>query len=65
LVDEPESDAILISSIALHTIEIIEALEWDLKKPVITSNQVTMWKLLRLANVNEGIEGFGKLLSEH
>jgi len=64
-VDEAESDAILISCVALHTIEIIEALECDLKKPVITSNQVTMWKLLRLANVNERTEGFGRLLSEH
>jgi len=63
-VDNSKSDAILISCIALHTIGIIEALECDIKKPVITSNQVTMWKLLRLAHVNERIEGFGKLLSE-
>lgn len=64
-VDEPESEAVLISCVAVHTIEIIEALEHDLKKPVLSSNLVTMWKLLRLANVNEKIDGFGKLLSEH
>ncbi|MBW1767246.1 MAG: Asp/Glu racemase [Deltaproteobacteria bacterium] len=64
-VDEQESDAVLISCVAVHTIGIIEALEYDLKKPVVTSNQVTMWKLLRLADINERIEGFGKLLSEH
>jgi len=64
-VNEPESEAIFISCVALHTIEVIEALEHDLEKPVITSNQVTMWNLLRLANVNEKIDGFGQLLSKY
>ncbi len=64
-VHEPESEAIFISCIALHTIEVIEKLEYDLQKPVISSNQATMWHLLRLANVNEKIEGYGQLLSRH
>ena len=64
-VHEPESEAIFISCIALHTIEVIEKLEYDLQKPVISSNQATMWHLLRLANVNEKIEGYGQLLSRY
>jgi maleate isomerase len=64
-VNELESEAIFISCIALHTIEVIEKLEHDLKKPVISSNQATMWHLLRLANVNDKIENYGQLLSKY
>ena len=58
----PESDAVFISCVTLHTVELIQALEEDLKKPVITSSQATMWRLLRLAGVKAKIEGFGRLL---
>jgi len=64
-VNEPESEAIFISCIALHTMEVIEKLEYDLKKPVISSNQATMWHLLRLAHVNDKIESYGQLLSKY
>lgn len=64
-VHKPESEAIFISCIALHTIEVIGKLEYDLKKPVISSNQATMWHLLRLANINDKIEGYGQLLSQY
>lgn len=64
-VNEPESEAIFISCTNLHTIEIIEKLEHDFQKPVITSNQATMWNLLRLAKVNDKIEGYGQLLSKY
>jgi maleate isomerase len=55
------SEAIFISCVNLHTIELIEKLEEDLKKPVISSNQATMWRLLRLANINAEIKGYGGL----
>ena len=61
-VEVPESDLILISCTALHTVEAIESLEMKFKKPVVTSNQATMWHLLRLAKVNDKIEGYGQLL---
>jgi maleate isomerase len=61
VVDVPESDALFISCVNLHTIQIIERLETDLKKPVITSNQATMWHILRLANINDKIKGYGQL----
>jgi maleate cis-trans isomerase len=64
-VDEPDSQAIFISCVGLNTVEIIEKLENDLKKPVITSNQATMWNILRMANINDKIEGFGQLLSDY
>jgi len=61
-VDHPGCEAIFISCVNLHTVEIIEKLENDLQKPVITSNQATMWNILRLANVNDKIQGYGQLL---
>jgi maleate isomerase len=51
-----------ISCVAFHTIEVIEKLEEELNKPVITSNQATMWLLLRLAHIDDEIKGYGKLL---
>lgn len=60
-VDDPASDALFISCVDLHTIQIIEKLENDLQKPVITSNQATMWNVLRLAKINDKIEGYGQL----
>ena len=64
-VDDPDSEAIFISCTDLHTIEIIEKLENDLQKPVISSNQATMWNMLRLANINDKIQGYGQLLSKY
>ena len=64
-VDRPESEAIFISCTGLHTFEIIDSLEQDLQKPVITSNQATIWNLLRLSGVRDHIEGYGQLLSKY
>jgi maleate isomerase len=64
-VNDDKSDAILLSCVAVHTVEIIDALECDLKKPVVTSNQATFWKLLRLAGIKATFSGFGELLIEH
>ena len=64
-VDTAESEAIFLPCTGWHTIEVIEKLETDLKKPVISSNQATMWNLLRLAKINDQIQGYGKLLSEY
>jgi maleate cis-trans isomerase len=62
-VDAPETEAVFLSCIALHTVDVIETLEIDLQKPVVSSNQATMWQLLRMARVDEKVEGFGQLLS--
>jgi maleate isomerase len=64
-VDTSESEAIFLPCTGWHTIDIIEKLEGDLKKPVISSNQATMWNLLRLANINDKIQGYGQLLSQY
>jgi maleate isomerase len=63
-VDTPESEALFISCTSLHTFELIERLETDLGKPVITSNQATIWNMLRLAGIKDKVEGYGQLLSQ-
>jgi maleate isomerase len=63
-VDTPESEALFISCTSLHTFELIEKLETDLGKPVITSNQATIWNMLRLAGIRDKITGYGQLLSQ-
>ena len=59
--DSSAVDAILISCTNFRSIEVLQALEQDLGKPVLSANQVTVWDLLRLAGVNPVNEKFGKL----
>ncbi|RWI85988.1 arylmalonate decarboxylase [Mesorhizobium sp.] len=60
-VDRADSDAIFISCGALRSVDIIQALEAESGKPVITSNQAMMWDCLRLAGVNDRSEKYGQL----
>jgi maleate isomerase len=56
-VDTPDSDGVYIACTGFRSLEIIEDLERDLGKPVISANQATMWDALRLA----GVPGLGRL----
>ncbi|MBI5967219.1 MAG: aspartate/glutamate racemase family protein [Deltaproteobacteria bacterium] len=59
-IDRPEADGIFISCTNWRTIEIIEQLEADTGKPVVTSNQASLWMALKMIGV-AGPEGYGKL----
>ena len=41
---------------------IIEELEQDLSKPVVTSNQALVWHALRLSGYQDAVNGYGSLL---
>lgn len=60
----PEADAVFLSGTGLPTVGVLEVLEQDLGKPVISSNQASLWQALRLAGIRQGIPGFGRLLRE-
>ncbi len=62
-VDRPDAEAVFLSCGALRSVEILEAAEARLGKPVICSNQASMWECLRLAGVDDRIPGFGCLLT--
>lgn len=64
-VDTTESQAIFLPCTGWHTISVLEKLEVDLNKPVISSNQATIWNLLRLAGINDKIQGYGQLLAKY
>jgi len=61
--DTDDADGMFISCTGLHVLDIIEMLEKDLGKPVITSNQVTLWSALNKLGVHEKIGGLGKLFT--
>ena len=64
-VDRTEADAIFVSCGALRALEVVEEIERLAGKPVIVSNQAMIWDTLRLAGVDDRIEGFGTLLLNH
>jgi len=52
----------VISCTNLRTVAVLEALEQDLGKPVISAIQASFWDGLRLAGVRERIPHYGRLL---
>lgn len=61
-VDSDEADAILISCTNLRTLEIIDTLEKNRGKPVVTSNQASVAFAMQVMGIKERITGFGSLL---
>ena len=62
-VDRADSEAIFVSCTDLRVLEIVDVLERELGKPVLTSNQVTLWAILDVLGHREPLAGFGRLLS--
>jgi maleate isomerase len=55
------ADAVYIGGNGLRAVGVIEALEEDLRIPVLTANQVLLWHLLRLAGTHAPVAGYGRL----
>ena len=64
-VDDPQAEALFVSCGALRSIEVIEEIEDAIGKPCITSNQAMLWHCLRLAGIDDHIEGMGRLTREY
>jgi len=62
--DVPGAEALLISGTGLPTAGIVERLEGDLGKPVVTSQAATLWQALRTVGLREPVPGYGRLLAE-
>jgi len=60
----PMAEGIFVSCMSMRAMDVIQALETDLEVPVVTSDQATLWKLLRFAGVKEKVKGYGRLLEE-
>jgi maleate cis-trans isomerase len=59
--DRPEAEAVFLSGTGMPTVGMLQALEDDLGKPVISAASAMMWNALRIAGVRSPRPGFGRL----
>ena len=57
-----DADGVLIGGTGFRCVGIVEALERDLGRPVISANQASLWHCLRRSGVHIAVEGYGSLL---
>jgi maleate isomerase len=60
--DHPKADCIFISCTDFATIRVLNLLEQDLGKPVISSNTASLWAILRKMGIKDQIEEYGEIL---
>jgi maleate isomerase len=62
--DRKEADAVFLACGNWWTAAIVEDLERAVGKPVLTTNNMTVWHALRKFGVAERVAGYGRVLSE-
>jgi maleate cis-trans isomerase len=63
-VNRPDADAVVLACGNWSTFGIVDRLERDLGKPVLTTNQVSLWHALKMMGMRP-LSGLGVLLREH
>lgn len=63
-VDRPDADAMMLACGNWSTFAAIDRLERDIGKPVLTTNQVSLWHALKIIGA-EPLDGLGVLLRNH
>lgn len=58
------ADASLITCLNMNSQDVVSRIEQETGKPVVTSTQATLWKLLRAAGVKDAVPGYGTLLTD-
>jgi maleate isomerase len=61
--DRPEAEAVFLSGTGMPTLAMLQVLEDDLGKPVISAASAMMWHALRVAGVHSAPQGYGRLFS--
>tara|TARA_B100001996_G_scaffold87390_1_gene64709 strand:+ start:186 stop:932 length:747 start_codon:yes stop_codon:yes gene_type:complete len=64
-IDLKDAEALFVSCTALPVLPIIDKLEKNLNKIVLSSNQALIWDTLERIGKNESVEGFGKLFKSN
>jgi maleate isomerase len=64
-VDRPDADAVMLACGNWRTLGVVDRLEGVLGKPVLTTNQVSLWAVLRLAGHAMAVPGCGVLPRTH
>jgi maleate isomerase len=62
--DSPDAEAVFLSCTAMRTVPIIEMLETDLKKPVVSAIQASMWYALKVLGIHDYVPGSGSLFTK-
>jgi maleate cis-trans isomerase len=62
--EHPNVDGVYLPCNKWRTISVIERIEQDKQKPVVTNTQAWAWEALRLMNMRKPIAGYGRLLNE-
>ena len=62
-IDTEAAQAVFLTGTGMPTLPVLEALEQDLGKPVISSASAMMWHALRSTGVRQPIAGYGRLLT--
>ncbi|HUF41947.1 MAG TPA: hypothetical protein VMR20_08340 [Verrucomicrobiae bacterium] len=62
--ERSDADGIYLPCNKWRTISVIDRIEKDYGKPVVTNTQAWVWEALRLMNMRQPIAGYGRLLSE-
>jgi maleate isomerase len=63
-VDRPDADAVMLACGNWSTFSIVDRLEHDLRRPVLTTNQVSLWHALKMMG-RRPLDGPGVLLRQH
>ena len=63
--EHPEIDTLIYGCPHWATVPAIEPLEKEFGVKVVTALQAIIWEGMRLAGVNDKIQGYGKLFREH
>ena len=60
----PDADVLFCSCTAWRSMEAADRLEQEVGKPVVTSNQATVWKTFKTLGLKVRTRGFGQLLDQ-
>jgi maleate isomerase len=58
----PDAEGLFVSCTALRAAEVAERIEEAIGRPVVTSNQASVWRCLRLLGLTRPLPGYGRLL---
>ena len=64
-VNTPDVEALVQVGTGLPTLHLVDTLERDLGKPVVTSNSAAYWHALRESGIEDRSDGAGRLFAEH
>ncbi len=63
--DRPDADAVIMPGGNWPCMSIVERLERELGKPVLSNNAVSLWAGLRMLKRSDSVSGYGSLLRDH